>query len=65
MQTGEKIKSLRLSKNLTRAELARQANMPLRTLEDWEYLKRVPSRVDYLLRISEVLGVTVDELCKP
>ena len=38
-----KIKKARMKAGLTRAEMARRFEIPIRTLEDWEAEKRVPS----------------------
>ena len=62
MTTGERIKSLRLAANLSRAECARQVPMPLRTLENWELGTNKPTEVRWLIGLARVLGTTVEEL---
>ena len=59
MTTGERIKSLRLAANLSRAECARQVPMPLRTLEEWESGRHRPTEVRWLIGLARVLGVTL------
>lgn len=62
MTTGDRIKSMRLAANISRAECARRVGMPLRTLEDWEAGKHRPTDARWLIKLARVLGVSVEGL---
>lgn len=59
----EGLKSARLSKGLTQLELAQKVGVVRETVSLWESgTNRVNSEM--LVRLSEVLGCSVDFLCK-
>lgn len=60
--SGEKIKNIRISKNMSRAELSRQSGVPIRTLEDWEAGRRNPTNIDVVIQIAQSLQVDLNEL---
>jgi transcriptional regulator with XRE-family HTH domain len=58
---GEQFKSVRESKSLTQAELAKRAGVRLRSLQEWEQGTRIP-RFDRVVQLADALGVSLDEL---
>ena len=58
---GEQFAKVREAHNLTQAELARRAKVPLRSLQEWEQGTRIP-RFDRVIQIADALGVPLDEL---
>lgn len=56
------IKNMREKKGISRAELHRRTGIKIRTLEEWEADKLVPSVYHRLKKIAEVLECTVDDL---
>lgn len=58
---GENIRILRKSKNMTQQKLARAVYGNQDMVCNWETGKHAPSAY-YLLRLSDVLGCSVDEL---
>lgn len=61
MTVGEAIKAARKERGVTRLELARQTGLGLSTLEFIEN-DRGLTRLDSVLRIADVLDVSLDEL---
>ena len=59
---GERIKRARKANDLTQAELAEQAGVSLRSLQDIEYGKNKNPGVETVLSIAKVLQVTMDGL---
>lgn len=59
----KKIKKYRNEKGLTQKQLANIAEIPLRTLEDWERGKHIIQSLDAVNRIAISLGVYIDDLC--
>ncbi len=57
--SGEKIKNIRLQQGMSRAELSRRSDVPVRTLEDWEAGKRDPRDVDVVVQVAQALHVDV------
>ena len=57
-----RIREIREEKGITRAELARLADVPARTLEDWENNTRRPRDVYQTTKVADALGVTLKEL---
>jgi len=53
--------ALRENAGLTARELARQLNVHHSTVLKWEELNRV-AKSEYLLPVSEILGVSIEEL---
>lgn len=60
---GERIKKLRLEKEMTQEELAVQLNVTKATISLYENNKRIPT-LEKILTIAEVFEVTVDDLVK-
>ena len=58
---ADKIRSLRISKNMTQGQLAQLINSNNKTVNGWERGIRVPS-IDVIWQLADVFGVTVDEL---
>ncbi|MFQ6752118.1 MAG: helix-turn-helix domain-containing protein [Clostridia bacterium] len=60
---GEKIKNLRISKNLTIKELSKAIGINSRTLSDWENAKRKPQLLKFIELIN-FLNTSLDYLIK-
>jgi len=58
---GRRVKRLRQAANLSQAELAEQAGVPIGTLRNWEQGRRVPL-LDNAAQIAKALGVGLDYL---
>lgn len=56
---GEKIKTIRLARNLTQQELADRMGLKRNTISQWESGMRKIS-VEHLIEIAKVVGVTLD-----
>lgn len=63
MEIGNQIKQHRATLSLSQEELAEQIYVTRQTLSNWENGKTYPD-VNSLLRLSDVFGVTLDELVK-
>ena len=57
-----KLKEIRKEKKLSVPELSNLSGVPVRTIEDLE--KRGDGRVSTLLKLSDALAVSLDELCR-
>lgn len=57
-----KIYEIRKRQGLSRVELSRQSEVPLRTIENWESGARKPRDVYQLRKIAKELQVTIEEL---
>ena len=57
-----KIKDQRESAGLSRAELARESGVSLRTLEDWEAGRRIPRDVYQLAKVARALNCAIEDL---
>jgi transcriptional regulator with XRE-family HTH domain len=55
------MRQLRMKAGLSQAGLAREAGLPLRSIQNWEQGHRLP-RVDCLLPLAAALGVAVEAL---
>lgn len=64
MFDGRKIRKIRMERKMIRKELAIRAEVPLRTLEDWESGRREPKNIIALNNISLVLGCYIDDFCQ-
>ncbi|KFZ32351.1 anaerobic benzoate catabolism transcriptional regulator [Anoxybacillus sp. BCO1] len=65
MGLGNKLKSLRLQRNMTQIDLAKKAQVAQSVISDVENGKRKHGvSVIYLQRIAQALGVSVEELLK-
>jgi transcriptional regulator with XRE-family HTH domain len=58
---GEQFARVRAAHDLTQAELAQRAGVPLRSLQEWEQGTRIP-RVDRVIQLADALECTLDEL---
>jgi transcriptional regulator with XRE-family HTH domain len=58
---GEHFARARKAKGLTQAELAQQAGVPLRTLQEWEQGTRIP-RFDRAIQLADALAIPLDDL---
>ena len=58
---GDQIKTLRISKNLTHAQLAKKLGVTEQAVHNWESNTRTPS-LDTLIRIAQFFTCTVDYL---
>lgn len=61
MELGLKIKELRIKHGLTQEDLASRLGVSFQTISKWENLVNMPD-ISLLPEISEVFGVTIDEL---
>ena len=61
MSFGKRLQGYRKEKGLSQEALANQLYVTRQSISQWENDKTMPS-VDLLLKISEIFGVTVDEL---
>ena len=57
-----KLKEIRKEKKLSIPELSNLSGVPVRTIEDLE--KRGDGRVSTLIKLSDALAVSLDELCR-
>lgn len=57
-----KITERRTAAGISRSELARQSGVPLRTLEDWEHEKTIPTNVYQLAKVARVLNCMIEDL---
>ncbi len=63
MNFGERIYELRTKMNLSQDELAQKLNVSRQSVSKWENNSAVPE-LDKIIRLSEIFGITVDELVK-
>jgi ribosome-binding protein aMBF1 (putative translation factor) len=57
---GKQFARARKAKDLTQAQLARRAKVPLRSLQEWEQGTRIP-RLDRVIQLADALAITLDE----
>jgi transcriptional regulator with XRE-family HTH domain len=57
-----KLRQIRKNKLLSVPALSELSGVPVRTIEDLE--RRGDGRVSTLIKLSDALGVTLDELCR-
>jgi transcriptional regulator with XRE-family HTH domain len=63
MSFGQHLRSLRDAAGLSRGEAARRARVPASTLRNWENDRGFP-QLAALLRLAEVLGVSVERIAE-
>ena len=63
MQLGERIYLLRTAQNLSQGDLAERLDVSRQSISKWENNNAVPD-LEKLLRLSEVFGISLDELVK-
>ena len=57
-----KIEERRKAASLSRSELSRQSDVPLRTLEEWEAGRRIPRDVYQLAKVAKALNCLIEDL---
>lgn len=57
---GLEIKEKRLERGISRSELSRLSNIPLRTLEDWESGRSNATHIK-VLRICKILDIDINK----
>ncbi|QHT60679.1 transcriptional regulator [Paenibacillus lycopersici] len=57
---GQKIKKARLYRGLSKTELAREMNVDVKSIHNWESDKRLPSNNNVILLLMELLTVLDD-----
>lgn len=62
MDFKEKIKNARLAKGLSQKELAKEADVSLRTIQNYELGARLPKNRDIYARLASVLGISEEVL---
>ena len=60
---GPNIKAARLARGLTQKEVAYHLNLPYQNISAWERNEASPA-LKHLARLSELLGVSVDQLTR-
>lgn len=63
MTLGKQISRLRAARGLSQEELANDLQVSRQSISKWETDTSVPE-LDKLMKLSEVFGVTLDELVK-
>lgn len=61
MTIGQKIVQLRIAKNISQELLAESLNVSRQTISKWEMGQALP-KIDKVLQLSEIFGVSTDEL---
>lgn len=64
MSLAEKIALLRSEHNMSQGDLAEQMNVSRQSISKWETGASIPD-LDKLIILSDLFGVTIDELAKP
>ena len=62
MTFGEKLRTLRLKKNITQQELAKEAGLGINTISNYEKGKTYPHDRGVYARLASILGVSADYL---
>ena len=62
MTIGENILKFRKQKGMSQEELAAKLNVSRQSISLWETNQTVP-QIDYLMELSKIFNVTLDELC--
>lgn len=63
MNFNEKLMMLRKNKNLSQEQLGNELNVARQTVSKWELGETTPE-MDKLIKMSEIFGVSLDELMK-
>lgn len=58
---SERLKELRLEKNLTQSELAKETGLSQNGIANWENGKRIPN-INVVITFANFFGVTVGQL---
>lgn len=65
MLSGEKIKNLRKSRNISLKKLSDRCHIPYRTLQDWERGVRKPTvNLEYIEALLNVLDCNAEDICE-
>jgi transcriptional regulator with XRE-family HTH domain len=62
MKFGEKVKELRIAKNLSQTELAQQVGVSMRTVRGWEVEGRYPKQQSLYVKLADALGCDISYL---
>jgi transcriptional regulator with XRE-family HTH domain len=62
MKFGEKLRTLRIQKQLTQRELANKVGLGLNTISNYEKGRTYPQNRDVYRQLADILGVTVETL---
>ena len=62
MTFARNLQSLRGKAGLSQSQLAAQAGIPVRTIQNWEISRRTPRWIVLLARLARGLGVSMEEL---
>ena len=60
MTLGERIKTERLKKNISRIDLSKISGVPLRTLDDWENGRRNATHIK-VIKICDILDIDIHD----
>ncbi|MBQ9120757.1 MAG: helix-turn-helix transcriptional regulator [Clostridia bacterium] len=63
MKLNERIYAMRIAKKMSQGDLAEALEVSRQSISKWETGTAVPE-IDHLVRLSEIFGVTLDELVK-
>lgn len=59
-QIASRISACRKVAGLSRTKLSELSGVPIRTIEDWEYGRRMPRDVYQIWAVAHALGLTVE-----
>ena len=62
MTLQDRLTELRKLNGLTQPDLAKKSNVPLRSLQNYEYGARNPKVMIHLCRIADFFGISLDYL---
>lgn len=62
MTFGEKVKTLRKTKDMSQTQLAQAVGVSLRTVGEWEKEGRYPKQHDFYQKLADALGCDVSYL---
>ena len=56
---GDLVASLRAERSIPRTVLARNANIPVRTIQSWEHGERLDPRLSYVIKVLDVMDLDI------
>lgn len=62
MEDKTKLQRMREAQGYSRAAFARAAGIPLRTIENWDARRTIPTNVYQLLKAARVLGCHIEDI---
>nr|MBR4164259.1 helix-turn-helix transcriptional regulator [Solobacterium sp.] len=62
MNFGEKVKNARIAKNWSQSDLAKQAGISLRTIQNYESGERLPKKKETYAKLADVLEIEENTL---